>query len=602
MITFLSIVGVLLILTFFINLYWSPILASKVKSTVLSSSDSLYTVDFSDAKLHIIRGEIDIYDIVLKPDTTVYNRRKQDHIAPNNLVELHVKHLRLSHIHPFKLYFGHKLDIGQVILQQPELNVSYQLNHTKDTVTKDKRTTWQKISKSLKSVHIGEILLSDVKFKYEDYSGHKVAISELKEMNMSATDLLIDSTTQADKSRLLYCKDITAELNNYSGNTADGLYSYKMKALRLSTQTSKLNIEGLDLQPVKPEVFFNKSMHDRFNVHLDSLQLNNFDFVSYHKYRIINAASLVLSHGSFNIFNNPNKKPTDIDKVKTFPNFGLETIKADLNIDTIKVRHFDVSYNEIGKKSNQAGAISFNNTSGVFLNVTTNKAALQKNNISTASLSTYFMNRGKLDVTFAFNLTDQNFPYSYKGSLGPMDLSLLNPAIKPLALIKVNQGKLARFDFDINANSKTSKGRVALLYTDLKVTVLKADTDNDRLKHMTVASLFANLLVIKHNNPDNAGEPPRSFVVTYDRPKDSPFFKTIWHTLLNGIKPCVGLDEKMQKNVKATLNERKVQKQERIAKKAQRKERRAERKKLREIKKELKRKAEVAKADSLSHT
>src|SRR5882757_9388765 len=99
LITFLSIVGTLLILTFFINLYWSPILASQVKSTVLSSSDSLYTVDFSDAKLHIIRGEIDIYDIVLKPDTSVYNRRKQDHLAPNNLVELHVRHLRLSHIH-----------------------------------------------------------------------------------------------------------------------------------------------------------------------------------------------------------------------------------------------------------------------------------------------------------------------------------------------------------------------------------------------------------------------------------------------------------------------------------------------------------------------
>jgi len=537
----------------------------------------------------------------LKPDTAVYNRRKQDHLAPNNLVELHVKHLRLSHIHPFRLYFGDKLDIGQVILQQPELNVSYQLNHTKDTVTKDKRTTWQKISKSLKSVHIGEILLSDVNFKYEDYSGNKVAISELKEMNLSANDLLIDSATQNDKSRLLYCKDILAELNNYSGKTSDGLYAYKMKALRLSTQTSKLNIEGLDLQPVKAEVFFNKSMHDRFNVHLDSLQLNHFDFVSYHKYRIINAASLNIAQGSLHIFNNPRSNPVKSDRVKTFPNFGLEQLKTDIKIDTIKARHIDISYTEVGKKSNQAGTIAFNNTSGIFLNVTTNKAALQKNNISTANITSYFMNNGKLDAAFSFNLTDKDFSYSYKGSLSPMDLSLLNPAIKPLALIKVNQGKLTRFDFDINANSKTSKGRVALLYTDLKVTMLKADTDNDRLKHMTVASLFANLMVIKHSNPDNAGEPPRSFVVTFERPADYPFFKTIWHTLLSGIKPCVGLDEKMQKNVKATLNERKVQKQERIVKKAQRKERRAERQKKRAIKKELKKMHESVRADSLSH-
>ncbi|MDB5136732.1 MAG: hypothetical protein JWP37_3335 [Mucilaginibacter sp.] len=580
--------GIILIFSFLVNLYWSPILAGKVKSTVLTSSDSLYTIEFSDAKLHIIRGEIDIYNITLKPDTAVYNRRKKNHLAPNNLVELHVKRIVLSHIHPFKLYFQHKLDIGKVILKEPELNVSYQLNHTKDTTIKDRRTTWQKMSKSLKSIHIGEILLNDVKFKYEDYSGNKMVISELKEMNLSANDLLIDSTTQTDKSRLLYCKNILTELNNYSGKTADGLYVYRMKSMRLSTQTSKLNIEGLDLQPVKADVFFDKSMHDRFKIHLDSFQLNNFDFVSYHKYRILRASNMVLSHGSVDIFNNPNKKPSEIDKVKTFPNFGLEQLKADLTIDTIKARHINVSYTEFNKKSNKSGTITFNNTSAQFLNVTTNKPALQKNNIITAQISSYFMNTGKVDATFTFNLTDKNFPFSYKGSLGPMNLQSVNPAIIPLALIKFNQGTVTRMDFDINADSKISKGKVAILYKNLKVTVLKADTDNDRLKHMTIASLYANLLVIKRNNPDNEGELPRSFYVTYKRPKNDPFFKTIWHTLLDGIKPCAGLDEKMQQNVKATLNEYSQRKQEHKVKKALRIQRREERKRKRALKKENK--------------
>lgn len=584
----LVIFGIVFLLAFLINYYWSPILANKVKSTVLTSSDSLYTVDFSDAELHIIRGEIDIYNITLKPDTAVYNRRKKNHLAPNNLVELHVKRITLSHIHPFKLYFEHKLDIGQIILKQPELDVSYQLNHTRDTVIKDRRTTWQKISKSLKSIHIGEILLNDVKFKYEDYSGNKVAISELKEMNLGATDLLIDSATQADKSRLLYCKNILAELNNYSGKTADRLYAYKMKYLRFSTQTSKLNIEGLDLQPVKAEVFFDKSFHDRFKIHLDSLQLNNFDFQLYHKYRILNASALILANGSVDIYNNPKRNPVTRDRVRTFPNFGIQQIKADLKIDTIKASHINISYTEIGKKSNLPGTISFNNTSGTFLNITTNKLALQKNNICAVQLASNFMNAGKLDARFTFNLTDTIEPYSYKGSLGPMNLQIVNPAIMPLALIKINQGKLTRLDFDITADSKVSKGRVALLYTDLKVTVLKADTSNDRLKHLTIASLFANIMVIKHNNPDTIGATPRSFFVNYERPKDSPFFKTIWHTLLNGIKPCAGLNAEMQKNVKAKISDIKQKKQQRIIKKALRKQRRVERKKRRELKRALK--------------
>jgi hypothetical protein len=198
------------------------------------------------------------------------------------------------------------------------------------------------------------------------------------------------------------------------------------------------------------------------------------------------------------------------------------------------------------------------------------------------------MNQGKLDALFKFNLTDENLPFSYKGSLGAMDLTAINPAIMPLALIKVNNGKLARFEFDIQADNMVSKGRISLLYNDLKVTVLKADTANDRLKHMTIASLFANVMVLKHNNPDTPGEIPRSFHVNYYRPSDYPFFKNIWHTLLTGIKPCVGLDEKMQKDVKNKIADLAIQKQKHLIKKEQRKQRRAARKLRRELKKQEK--------------
>lgn len=588
LISLLTLLGLILILAFFVNLYWSPILARKVKSVVLTSSDSLYNVDFSDAKLHILRGEIDIYNITLKPDTAVYNRRRKAHLAPNNLVELHVKRLVLSHIHPFSLYFQHKLDIDRINLSEPQLKVSYQLNHSKDTVTKDNRTTWQKISKSLKSIHIRDIMLGDVKLKYEDYSGHKLEISELKEMNLSATDLLIDSATQTDKSRLLYCRDIVAELNNYTGHSPNGLYTYKIKSLRLSTSTSKLLIEGLDLQPIKVKPFFEKSDADRFDVHLDSLQINHFDYLSYHKYRLINASHMILTTGSLNLFSNPKFIQQTTDRVRTYPNFSLKELRADLNIDTIDVKHINVAYTEFNQKSDKTGTITFNNSTGRFLNVTTNKAALEKNNICTVSLSSYFMNRGKMDVLFNFNLTADNVPFSYKGSMGPMDLTILNPAIMPLGLIKINTGKLTRFYFDVNADNTIAKGKIGLQYTDLKVTVLKADTANDKLKHMTIASLYANLLVLKHNNPDDPGGIPRSFNVVYERPKDFPFFKSIWHTLLAGIKPCVGLNDKVQKDVKDKIAGMAIKKQERVIKKEQRKQRRAERKRKRELRREQK--------------
>jgi hypothetical protein len=572
-----SLVLFILILAIFVNRYWSPILSSKVKEVVLKSSDGLYTVNFSSAELHVLRGTIDIFNITLKPDTAVYNQKKRQNIAPNNLVELHVKRLTLSHIHPFTLYFQHKLEIGEVILDEPVVKISYQLNHKRDTVLKDRKTAWQKISKSLRSIHIGEILLGDVKLKYEDYSGNKLTIAELKEMNLSARDLLIDSATQTDKSRLLYCKDIIAELNNYTGKSSNGLYTYKFNHLKLSTLHSTLNIEGLTLKPIDAGTFFSKSDKDRFSLRLDSLQLNNFDFLSYHKYRIITASGLIMSNGSLEVFGNPKQTKQLTDRVVTFPNVGLYQINSDLEIDTAILRHIDVFYNEYNSKSNETGTVSFNNTSGSILNITTRPEVLQKNNKAAANLVTYFMNRAKFTLNANFNLTDNAHSFSLKGNVGPMSLKYINTATMPLTMVKITSGDLKQMNFDIKADQSASHGKIEVLYNDLKVRILKTDTILNNLKGRPLVSLYANIFIIKQSNPDIPGGIPRSFYVNYKRPADAAFFKFVWQTLLAGIKPAAGLDKEKQDQVIALKNELLTVKQDRIIKKQKRLVRRAAR-------------------------
>ncbi len=579
-------VTVFLVLAFLINLYWSPILAQKIRDAVLNGTDSLYKANFSKAELHILRGNIIFYNITIEPDTVVYNRMCREHRAPNNLIELHVRRLILTSIHPFKLYFRHQLDIGEVVLNDPNLHVTYKLNQTKDTVINDNRTAWQKISKSLSSIHIGDVFLNDIKFKYDDYSGNKLVISELKEMSFSASDLLIDSATQKDKSRLLYCKEIIAELHNYKGKTADGLYTYKADHVKLSTLTSRLTIKGLTLEPVNAKTFFNRTAKDRYSFQLDSLVLNHFDYLAYHRFRTFSVSSMVASNGTFALLNNPNKvaDPT-ADKSGSFPARALAEIKTDLRIDTAYIHNVTVTYSEYNAKSYQTGTVSFNNTSGKFLNITNNKIALAKSNICAAQLTTHFMNRGRLNLLFNINLTDPEMPYSYKGDLGPMNMGNLNTATMPLAMVKITDGNIKSFDFDITANSKISKGRITLLYNGLKVKLLTPDTAFNGFSGKLIESLYANIFIIKHNNPDYDGDAPRTFYVDYVRPKSSPFFKTIWNTLLTGIKPAAGLDEKTIKATEAKMEEASTDKQIRLTKKAARQKRRAEKKAAKALKK-----------------
>ena len=166
-----------------------------------------------------------------------------------------------------------------------------------------------------------------------------------------------------------------------------------------------------------------------------------------------------------------------------------------------------------------------------------------------------------------------------------MNMGNLNTATMPFAMVKITDGNIKSFDFNITANSKISKGRVTLLYNGLKVKLLTPDTAFNGFSSKLIESLYANIFIIKHNNPDYDGEAPRTFYVDYVRPKSSPFFKTIWNTLLTGIKPSAGLDEKTERATAAKMEEASTDKQIRLTKKAARQKRRAEKKAAKALKK-----------------
>lgn len=582
----LSAIVIISVFASLINLYWSPILAAKVKATVLSSTDSLYSVSFSNADLHVIRGTIVINNIELKPNLQVYNRRKKQHLAPNSLYDLQIKRLVLTHVHPIQLYYK-KLDINQIVISSPTLRVDYEQNRDQDTSI-NMKFPYQAISKVLKSAHVKSILLSDIKFKYVDHSRGKPYTFEINDLNFSATEFLLDSVSQYDKSRFLFCKDVSVELNNYEGISDDKHYRYNINNLTFSTQSSQLNITGIKYLPViTPGDFFKTTKADCFALKLDSLQLNNFDFKSYSKYHKIQGSKLTIGHGGFQVFDNPALNDTIKDRVCTFPQFLLAGLKTDIKIDTIRANKIGIAYTEYSPLSEQSGTISFTNTSGYIFNVTNNKAALQKNNIAKAQLESFLMNYGKLDVQLALNLTNANASFAYKGHMDQMDLRKVNPVAAPLGMVKISSGKLKSLDFDIQADKTRANGNVMVLYNDLKISVLKKDDEN-KLKKMGILSLLANALVIKRNNPTYDGAPARSFKVNYARKPTQSIFTFMWKALFTGLKSSAGYDAAVEETVIKKMTDFKQGKAERAVKKALRIRHRAERRLRRGLKKQEK--------------
>ncbi len=574
----MALVLVITIVAFFINRYWSPILASKVRSTVLISTDSLYQADFNDAEFHIVQGKLVIHNLTLRPNMAVYRQRLAQGIAPNNLYTLKVKRIAIRRMHPLKLYFEHQLNIGQIVLSAPELQVNYQLNHKKDTTAKSRLTAWQRIRSSLSSIHIKQVMLNDVKLMYKDHSGNHVEISALKEMNLTGNELLIDSTTQFDNSRFYYFKDIQIELNNFSRPTSNGLYQFKVGLMKYSTLSQQLQAYNVGLQPLADSLFINRKIRTWYNFNVDSLQLDGFNFKNYNKYRLIHGSKLTFRHSDL-VVNTERPKPGSVevkgDRINTFPQLAIKRLPANLTLDTVELHDLNVTYKAKGRRSHKPGFISFNSTNGYLLNLTNNEDALKRDHVTRIKLNSRLMDSGPLQADLNFDLTSPSLNYDYKGFLGPMDMEDLNKAVMPFALVKITSGWLDKLSFDINGNSRTSAGKMTMLYHDLKVHLLKMDTVTDVYKHRAIPSLLANALIVKHNNPDNLISLPRSVDVSYTRQPDTPFFKAVWKTMLQGIRNSAGYDEATEKEVKRHIAQHAADKQKRQKKRALRKQRRA---------------------------
>jgi hypothetical protein len=566
LITLGAITILVLVAVFFLNSFLTANLSGKLKDAVTKGTDSLYKLDFSKAELHIFKGAAVLYDISFTPDTNVYQQLKKQVDAPGSLYEFRVKRLEVSGAHLINVWLHKKLEVGLISVKDPEIYVAkYGPNAEKPKHAH--QTLYQKISKTFEFVQVNNINLSGITLTYRDKSKPKQAVSVLKHMEVQASDFLLDATSQNDTSRTLYCKDIDAILKQYSGVSADKLYQYKIGSIKLSTQTSKVDISDLNVSPIDAKNFFKKSKSDRFTLHLDAVSLSHFDYLMYRENAGITINRVQLNKGAFQVFANPDGKLPTTDRLVTFPNWAIRQLKINLRIDTLDIHSLDVNYSEFKTSSGKTGTVRFEKTSGRFLNLTNDKKLLLKNPIARIGLSTLFMGKGKLDLNFTFNLADKDYSYGYKGHLAPMEMSVANPAVMPLGLVKIVSGNIQSLDFNINGTQRVSKGKVTFLYRDLKVDVLKKDDDKGYAKRGLI-SLLANTVVLKKNNPDDGKSLPRVADVVFIRPKSFPFFKTIWLTLLNGLKGGAGVGKADEKNPKQPLTEKEKKEQAKALKKA----------------------------------
>jgi hypothetical protein len=552
---FLTSLSLLAALAVYLNYYWKPIITERIKETIYTSTEGLYLIDFDHVRVNFISGRMTIKNIRFAPDTLVYNKMKLLGTAPKHLYKVAIAELVLKRIQPWKIYLDRNLEMNSLEIEQASLELSFtDLKNTK-THLEDQRSAYQRLAPYLNSVKIANIIFKNSDLKYIDHSSKTKKPVVLKGLYIKISDLLIDSASQYDRSRLYYTKDIYAELFGHHAMTIDKNYSIQIKEFRASTAGGYARLSGLKIIPRFREMEFSKRFKfqkDRIAMNLEDVQLNNLDFDLLNRERRLSASSLVLKKANFSIFLNRELPDSIRNKGLNFPQLALQRFLLNTKIDTLLLNDSRVDYSEYNPASRRKGTLTFSQINGSILNVTNDSLSLVKNKFSDVKLTSLLMDRGRLDVAMRLNLTDPYASFDYSGSLGNIDANILNSAIRPLSLIEINSGFIEKMIFSGRGSLKGVSGQLTCYYKDLKIKLLEMSDQSSRLKRMGIASIYANILIIKDDNP-LPGTPVRSANFSYRRPLYSSFFNMIWKGFASALLETIGFDAPTQREIKSRL-------------------------------------------------
>ena len=145
---------------------------------------------------------------------------------------------------------------------------------------------------------------------------------------------------------------------------------------------------------------------------------------------------------------------------------------------------------------------------------------------------------GIADITTSWKLSldDPHGSFDVTGQVGPFSGPALNPVAVPLGMGKIQSGNAISYSCNMHGTDLRTEGERRLIYSDLKIKLLKNTGDSNNLRKRTAANLFANIVI--HNKNPKLGF-TRTGDMGVERKKSETFFYLIWKSIFAGVKSSV---------------------------------------------------------------
>ncbi|MES1222198.1 MAG: hypothetical protein ABUT20_42275, partial [Bacteroidota bacterium] len=487
-----------------------------------------------------VAGYLYVTNLQIIPDTAKFRQMVADKVNPALVLELNIPELKIAGVKTPEAALNKKINGRKLEISNANVIFYYAKAHPDTSTGAVKEEMYQQLLGDLKEIQADTVEVTNVSLAFIDIRNNKKTI-EASNISVHLNDVLIDSVHANDSSRFFFAKkvEVTGEKGVVKNKT--GTYFYHFNGFDFKSDGGLFSIKSVRIEPqLSEEKFaeFSKVQNDRFNISVNNVSLKNINLNRLMLSDVV-ADDLVIKEGNFKVYRDLSYPRDKKIRVGSFPQQMLMEMPLTLSLKKVTINDAFIEYKEKNPKSDYSGKVQFTHANAVITNVTNDLSLIKENNNCVLNFNARFLDMAPLRVRLGMILNNPKGRFTFAGSMDGFEANKLNVLMEPMGLAKIEKGNVNKVDFDFTGHNYGSDGKITLLYDDLKISLLKKDSAEDKLKKKALASFVANI-VVKNANPLRK-QPVRVASVHYIHDTNRSFFNLMWKSVYAGVKQTAGM-------------------------------------------------------------
>lgn len=226
-------------------------LNENLSAFISKKSQGKYELIFDNLSINYSHWGFEIEKVALHPTDSII-RTINDSIPGKQFYSFSSPLIRISQIKLLKLIFGKQLEIGEILVSQPELTIHGKQQETdtkKNTISSVLQELRPLITKTFRYIKIGKTELKNASFDFYNLLGDTRKLSNAENITIGILDFYTDSLLLPDPVKLFDASDIYLRMQDYQNRLGDSIHTLTAQTITYSLKKSKIEAENLELKP-----------------------------------------------------------------------------------------------------------------------------------------------------------------------------------------------------------------------------------------------------------------------------------------------------------------------------------------------------------------